>query len=397
MERLGFYEQKETAAATNSSPCIWIHAASIGEVRAAAILINRLKPELEQWDFLVTTMTIHGRDYAREQLPADISCYLAPLDVPFAVNRALRFFAPDMYVCLETELWPTLIGRLKRRKISALLINGRISDKSISTYRRFNFLFGPVLQSFDAIGAITEKDRQRFIAVGADQDSVSVTGNIKHDFTLPEEWRQLSRKWRQTLNLDPDGDVFIAGSTHDPEEEMLLPLIDRLVNEYNQVVIIAPRHLDRLKSVESLFDSRKIYYDRLSDLKGGRGREHSLVMVDTFGDLSQLYGIATFVFIGGSLTAYGGHNVMEPAIWERAVFYGPHMDDFRQAAELLENSGGGHSVANVDELEMKIISFMQDRDLLTDAQQRAGQIARQQQGAADRQATLILQRGGKLK
>jgi len=395
-QRLGLYERGETDAAANDNHCMWIHAASIGEVQAAAILISRLKVELKQWNFLVTTMTIHGRDFAREYLDADIGCYLAPLDVPFAVNRSIRGFAPDIYVCLETELWPILIGRLRKKGVSALLINGRISDKSISTYRRFNILFGPVLRNFQAIGAISEQDRDRFIAVGADQDFVSVTGNIKHDFALPADPEKITRKWHQILNLDADLDVFIAGSTHNPEEEMLLPLITRLVDEYDQVAMIAPRHLDRLKSLESLIDSSKINYHRLSDLKRGRKREHSLVIVDTFGDLSQLYGLATFVFIGGSLTAYGGHNVMEPAIWERVVFFGQHMDDFTQAAELLKKNGGGFSVAGVDELEMKIISFMKDRDLLTDAQQRAGQIARHQQGAANRQAALILQRAAQL-
>ncbi len=394
-ERLGFYEPGDGDTDHGRKKCIWVHAASIGEVRAAAILISRLRPELAEWTFLVTTMTVHGRDFAREHLDSDIACHLAPLDVPFVVSRAINLFRPDIYVCLETELWPVLIARLKRSQVPALLINGRISANSISRYRRFNRLFGPVLRNFAAIGAISEEDRQRFIEVGAAPESVAVTGNIKHDFMLPPDRRQIVRKWREILDLEAGVDVFIAGSTHSPEEELLLPLIDKLTGEYNQIAVIAPRHLDRLESVESLVAAAHIKYQRLSELKRGKRRKHSCIVVDGFGDLNELYSIATFVFLGGSLTGYGGHNVMEPAVWERVVFFGPHMDDFRQAADLLEKNGGGFSVADIAELETWILAFLQDRDRLQEAQRRAGQTAIQQQGAADQQAALILQQAAK--
>lgn len=394
-ERLGFYETSDGDHGRSRRKCIWVHAASIGEVRAAAILISRLKPELTGWKFLVTTMTVHGRDFAREHLDPDIACHLAPLDVPFVVSRAINILRPDIYVCLETELWPILIDRLKGSQVPALLINGRISAKSISRYRRFNGLFGPVLRNFAAIGAISEEDRQRFIEVGAVSESVTVTGNIKHDFILPPDRKRIERKWREILDIEGGVDVFIAGSTHSPEEQLLLPLIGILTGKYGQIAVIAPRHLDRLESIASLLTADRIEYQRLSELKRGERRKYSCIIVDSFGDLNELYSIATFVFLGGSLTGNGGHNVMEPAIWERVVFFGPHMDDFRQAADLLEKNGGGFSVADIAELETSIVSFLQDRQRLQEAQIRAGQTARQQRGAADHQAALILQSAAK--
>ena len=389
-ERLGFYEPSSADVQAKARKRVWIHAASIGEVRAAGVLIGCLRPRLKSWDFLVTTMTIHGRDFAREHLGSEVVCHLAPLDVPYCVNRALSYLSADIYVCLETELWPTLIGTLRKRGIPAVLINGRLSARSISTYRRFSFLFAPVLQSFQSIGAISEEDRQRFIEVGANPDAVMVTGNIKDDSRLPQEPDQIAAKWSEILGITSKMDVFIAGSSHSPEEELLLPLLIDFTGD-NAVAIIAPRHIDRLPSIESLLSEQGVEFDRLSELKQGRRRTQALVVVDTFGDLGQLYSVATFVFVGGSLSGSGGHNVMEPAIWERVVFFGPDMADFREAAAKLENCGGGFKVENPDDLGKKMFWLMEDRDRLRYAQKRAGEAARDQQGVAERQAALILE------
>ncbi len=388
-ERLGFYDPQSCDAKNSGRKRIWIHAASIGEVRAAKILIDRLQPDLHRWDFLVSTMTIHGRDFAREHLGAQAACYLAPLDVSFAVGRALSFFSADIYVCLETELWPLLLGRLKRTGVPAVLINGRLSDKSIPRYRRFSFLFASALQSFESIGAITGEDRRRFIEVGADPERVVVTGNIKHDVELSEDRQEINRKWLDILSIEANTDVFIAGSTHNPEEQLLLPLITKLISE-GQIALLAPRHLKRLDSLKSLLAEHNLDYELLSVLKQGQSRQHPLIVVDTFGDLGELYSIATFVFVGGSLSGYGGHNVMEPAVWGRVVFFGPDMDDFKESAELLENCGGGYKVEAVAEIDQLIAALKTDTQRLQDVQRRARQAAEQQQGAADNQAALIL-------
>ena len=388
-ERLAFYEPSAVSPSPGSTKRIWIHAASIGEVRAAGVLIDQLKGLLPDWDVLVTTMTIHGRDFARQHLGPDVACYLAPLDVPYTVNRAIAAFAADAYVCLETELWPVLIDTLRAKGIPSLLINGRLSTRSISNYRRFRFLFAPLLKSFDSIGAISEADRQRFIEVGADPVRVAVTGNIKDDTRLPQDPLAVTAKWSSILGLTENVDVFIAGSTHSPEEELLVPLLKSLTDR-ESLAIIAPRHLDRLNSIESLLGGQGLDYDRLSELKQGRQRVHPLVIVDTFGDLGELYSVATFVFVGGSLSGSGGHNMMEPAIWERVVFFGPDTADFKESAATLENCGGGYRVDDIDDLGTKMTMLRGDRERLDHARQRAGTAARGHQGAAERQAALIM-------
>lgn len=387
-ERLGFYESSLADWVLNTKKRCWIHAASIGEVRAAAVLVDHLKEELAGWDFLITTMTIHGRDFARQHLGSEVACQFAPLDVPYSVNRSLAAFQPNLYVCLETELWPVLIDSLKRRQVPALLINGRMSAGSVSNYRRFKFLFAPVLERFRCIGAIGEADRQRFIEVGADSSLVVVTGNIKDDTRLPDNFESRAAHWAELLNLAPATDVFIAGSTHHPEEELLLPLLNDFISN-GGVALIAPRHLDRLSAIESLISERGLQFERISGLVKGSRRIHPLVVVDTFGDLGELYSVATLVYVGGSLSGSGGHNVMEPAIWERPVLFGPDMADFKEAAITLEKYGGGFRVEDTDGLGVKMNLLLQDRKLLERAGKAAGKAAREQQGAAERQAELI--------
>ena len=207
-ERLAFYESP--AAELGNGTRIWVHAASIGEVRAAGMLIDSLKVHQPPYNFLVTTMTVHGRDFARQHLGPEVACQLAPLDVPFSVNRSLALLAPDLYVCLETELWPLLIDTLRKKQVPTLLINGRLSDRSITTYRRLRFLFSPVLQSFQLIGAISDADRQRFIEVGADPDRVVVTGNIKDDIRLPQDPEKIAANWDGILLARIVDDICIG-------------------------------------------------------------------------------------------------------------------------------------------------------------------------------------------
>lgn len=387
-ERVGFYESPPEVDTRGAETRFWIHAASIGEVRAAGVLIDSLRNNQPESRFWVTTMTIHGRDFARQHLGPEVACFLAPLDVSYAVNRALTVFQPHLYVCLETELWPVLIDTLRSRQIPSVLVNGRLSERSSASYRRFKFLFAPVLRCFHRIAAISETDRRRFIEVGANPDLVAVTGNIKDDIRLPDNPEHTATHWSSLLGLSPDTDVFIAGSTHEPEEELLLPLIGELGSR-GALAVMAPRHLDRLSELEALLRRNGFSFDLLSDIKKGGSRSSTLVLVDTFGDLGELYGVATFVFVGGSLSNSGGHNVMEPAAWNRPVFFGPDMADFADSAATLEKCGGGFRVNDSDDLGRKISQLLNDPERLRQAGNLAGRAARAQRGAAEQQAALI--------
>ena len=387
-ERLGFYHQ--LPCMTEKSRRVWIHAASIGEIKAAITIIAQLDRQLSDISFVLTTMTIHGRDYGKTLLPKTIPCFLAPLDVPGIVERVVNRLKPHAYVCLETELWPLLIHTIHKKGCSSVLLNGRISDKSITSYRRLRFLFGPVLSKFSLIGAISASDRERFIEIGADPNKIIVTGNIKQDISIPDDPQQFVNKYAGILQLTEVSDVFIAGSTHDPEEEQLLSLYKKFASHHGQLWLIAPRHLDRLAVIEDMCSQRNISYHLFSECSKDTKREHSLILIDTLGDLALLYSVATYVFIGGSLADYGGHNMMEAAIWNKAVFYGPNIQDFRDAAEALEKAGGSFRIESIAELHDKLDWCVKNRQAYQEACLKAGEVARRRQGVAKKQAELVI-------
>lgn len=387
-ERLGFYHHLRFV--TGASRRVWIHAASIGEIKAAITIIEQLNEQLPDISFVLTTMTVHGREYGRRLLPETIPCFLAPLDVPGIVGRVVKRLKPHAYVCLETELWPLLIHTINKKKCSGVLLNGRISDKSIASYRRLRLLFGPVLRKFSMIGAISASDRERFIEIGADPKKITVTGNVKQDISVPENPQSVAADYAELLQLTDSADIFIAGSTHDPEEKQLLSLYQKVGSQYGQLWIIAPRHLDRLDVIEEMCRQRDISYHLFSECTKSRERKYSLILVDTMGDLARLYSVATYVFVGGSLIDYGGHNIMEAAIWNKAVFYGPNIQDFLEAAEALEKAGGSFRITSIEELRNKLEWCIKNRQAYHKACMKAGEVARTRQGVAKMQAELVI-------
>ncbi len=387
-ERLGFVSlQKDKKQGTRR---IWIHAASIGEVNAARMIIKHLVDRVPGLCFVVTTMTLHGREYGRKKLGDDIPCFLAPLDIPLVVDRFLHVFHPDVYVCLETELWPLAIGKTKRFGALMVLLNGRISDKSIDRYQRFRFLFKSVLRNFDEIGVIGRVDFERFLLVGAKPEVVTITGNIKSDAILPDDHLAIRGRYRDLLQIDDKTDVFIAGSTHDPEEALLLPVYERITKRHDQLWCIAPRHIDRLEQLETKLLGSGIDYDLFSHCRNGSTRRSSLVLIDTFGDLAELYSIGTFVFVGGSFTNYGGHNLAEAAVWGNILFFGPNTHDFQDGADILLQKGGGICVQSPEELEVHLETFSGNRSLLQEVSARAASCVQKQDHAGALQAELVV-------
>ena len=388
-ERLGLYGRIRRQ--NPQEVRVWLHAASVGEVQAARTIIDVLRKRLPQARFILTTMTVHGKKVAQEQLPSDIRCLLAPLDIPLLVDHVLTAMDPDIYVCLETELWPLLIHKAAARGVKLVLVNGRMSENSFRNYLRIKWLVSGILGAFARIAVISETDRERYLAVGADEERLSVEGNVKYDLALPDDAPGLKQRYQSILGLPSGLDVLVAGSTHTGEEELLLPLYRRLHREKDLLWIIAPRHLERLPSIIELLQAHGLGFQRFSDLQKGEKRRHRLILLDSLGDLAGIYAVATYVFCGGSLVERGGHNMMEAAIWDKPVFYGPSIGDFRDAAELLESVRAGFRVQDADTLEEMIRRFQNAPEEYAEACRRAGAVAGRQQGAAQRQAAIILQ------
>ena len=381
-QRLGYYDYIK--APKSGAPVIWIHGASVGEVVAAGVLTSRIKKEFPDAVLILSTVTEQGLEIARKQFGSIAGCILAPLDLPGAAARAAATIRPDIYICLETELWPNLLASLQTNKTRLFLLNGRLSEKSSRRYRLCKRFSREILNGFESIAAITDKDAERFADLGADPGKIKVTGNIKYDLPEPPSVMETRAEWRRKLNIEESQPVLVAGSTHTGEEEMLLEVFQTLQKTLpDLVMIIAPRHLGRITEIRGTWDDAGIGYDMLSS-RMSHCRQSDIVIVDTIGELAELYAAADFIFCGGSLVPKGGHNIMEAAIWGIPVFHGPYMNDFSDARQLLDGHGG-ILVSNHIELAEKIKELFHKPSLYDETAKAAHITARSQQGAADRQ------------
>ena len=369
---------------------VWIHAASVGEVQAAKALILELSNRDLNLEFIVTTMTQQGHKVACSQLPDHTICLLAPLDVPVFVQRALKRIGPDVYICMETELWPVMLHETKEFGVKMLLLNGRMSQRSFLRYSKFQSFMEELLSGFSAMGVISEKDGQRYRELGFENSYIQVTGNIKYD--LQVEDKLISRKkFRSRLGLE-DETTFLCGSTRTGEEEILSRVFFRLQQESTKQIvwIVAPRHIERLEEVILLFKKLNLGFDLYSTIKN-KERVHSIILIDCMGELAELYAAGDYNFCGGSLVDKGGHNIMEAARFGKPVYFGPSMKDFHDAVEILKPVGAGFQVNDENALADLILSHMHNNNLYENACRAAARIAAQHHGAARRQADMVTQ------
>lgn len=367
-------------------PTIWIHAASVGEVQAAGILIDALNRTGEAINLVLTTTTEQGHKFARNRVPSHVSTFMAPLDLLPAVQRAASAMRPSLYICLETELWPVMLTQLRKASVGMLLLNGRLSARSFRRYSMAKGYLATLFSGFDAVAAISSEDGQRFAALGVPEARLSICGNIKYDMQADEP-EAVRRAGRQRLGLNAES-VLLCGSTHEGEEQALLQVYLQLAKHRPLVWVVAPRHLERIEAVKNLFARHGLAYDLFSSL-ATRARRSSVVLVDTMGDLASLYAAGDFIFCGGSLADRGGHNIMEAARWSRPVFFGPWMKDFTDAAESLKRAGGGFQIADAGELAAGILALWDDPQQYAQACAQAGAVAASQRGSVHKQAELV--------
>ena len=383
-ERFGFFEPYPD----HENHRIWLHAASVGEVQVARALIDELRREFPDADLILSTMTEQGQKVAKQQLANKVRCIFAPLDLSIIARQAIKKLRPSVYVCLETELWPNLLHQLKKNNVPAVLLNGRLSERSSSRYRLAPRFMTSLLACFDKIATIRQEDADRYIAIGAEPQNVSVAGNAKYNLDIDTS-PETAKRYRKMLQLGDKQPLLVAGSTHGNEEELLIETF-RLAKEKlpDLVMAIAPRHLERLEEIETAYLAQGLKFNRLSHCRK-ESRTADIVIVDSMGELTGLYGAATYVFCGGSLVERGGHNIMEAAIWGLPVCYGPSMKDFLDAKELLEAAQAGFMIETPAKLAATIIGFAEKPDQYAQAGKRALQVALAQKGTARKQVQLV--------
>lgn len=348
VERLGGIARSDPGS-------IWVHASSVGEAKAATRLIRAL--EAEGHRVRASSSTLAGRGVFRRDLP-ELASSLAPLDHPWCVEAALRRTQPSLSVLIETELWPSWIAAAKRHGMPVVVASGRLSDRSFPRYWRVRRLFRPTLGRIDAVGARTQIDAERFIALGVPAERVYVTGDLKLD--PPTDLPALAIDLIRAL---ADVPVVIGGSTHAGEEAALLDALDAAEKAgHGSVLVLAPRHIERASELERLCQRRRRRVYRRSRLEGRHLAPGEVLILDTYGELAALYATASIAFVGGTLMPVGGHNVVEPVHTGCPVLFGPRVENVRKIVEILEVAGAGRRVSTSEELAAAIVESFDDLD-----------------------------------
>lgn len=354
-ERLGYSKQPALSGS------IWIHAVSVGEVQAAAPLIEHYLTQANPRPLVVTTMTPTGSERVQKLFGERVQHVYAPYDLPGAVTRFLRRVQPRMVVIMETEIWPNMITGCFKREIPLVLANARLSERSAGGYRLIPSLIRLTLRRIRLIAAQSEADKQRFISIGARATQITVTGSIKMDANLPASLSEQGAVLRRQLGADRA--VWIAASTHAGEEQQILDAYQQIRRQHPQcLLVLAPRHPERANAVAALCRRSGYTVTRRTTYQIGDDIQ-AIYLLDTLGELRQFFAACDVAYIGGSLAPVGGHNMIEAAALGVAVVFGPHTFNFQEISAQLLQANAARMVKNSAALAGVVSGLLADANL----------------------------------
>jgi 3-deoxy-D-manno-octulosonic-acid transferase len=338
----------------NAAPRVLFHCASVGEIIAARAIIEEIKKEAE---VVISVKTEEGYHTAQEIFQGASRVVFLPLEFRWLIRHFLRGIKPRLILILETEFWPNFLWEARAQKVPVVLINGQIPLKSYRWYRVFRFFFKEVLSCFSALLMQFPEQARRVINIGAPRDKVKVIGgNLKFSNALLQVSEKEVKSLKTKFGISERDRVIVAGSTHRGEEKILLEILPEVMNRIPRLkLIIAPRDIKRVSEIEGLLKRTNFPYSCYS--KGVSGKA-SIIILDTMGELRKVYALSELVFIGGSLVRVGGHNLIEPAAFKKAILFGPYMENFREIEKLFLEAGGALRVKNKLELQRRIIELL---------------------------------------
>ena len=355
-ERLGRVPRRLHIAADQQS--IWVHAVSVGEVLAIAGLARELRSRYPELSLYVSTTTLAGQKLARERF-GERNVFYFPLDLGFAIRPYLQALRPKLIIIAETEFWPNFIRLAHEAGASLAVVNSRISDGSFPGYKRFRRWLRPILSSIDIFLAQGTADRMRLITIGAPAERVQMSGNLKFEIAAPKE-SNLTADLRHAIPASAP--VLVCGSTVDGEEPILLRAFKQILRQSPQAaMVLAPRHPERFESVAQLVAASGMSFWRRSGWRGAP-LAGGVFLLDSIGELASLYSLATVAFVGGSLVPRGGHNILEPAQFGKAIVVGPHTENFREIIQIFL-SEGAVEIATGENLGETLLRLLQDISL----------------------------------
>ena len=372
---------------TTRRPPVWFHAVSVGEVQSSLPLLRSLRRSMPEVPLYVSTGTATGRTLAQDKLKGVATAvFRAPLELPWCVARVFSTLRPRLMVVSETELWPNYFFQAKRFGTSVMIVNGRISDRSAPKYRRLRFLFRTALDCIDTIFVQSEADCERFVAAGAPPARTAIGGNLKYDFDSSSSTGDVPPVLVNVLRESAPDLVFVAGSTRETEERLLAPALSEIASRVpKSLLVVAPRHPQRFDEAAAALQETGLPVHRRSKLAPKESIDlPAVVLLDSLGELASLYFRADLVFVGGSLNGWGGHNVLEPALFGKPVVVGPYMQNFRQIASDLLEAGGLVQVEDSDGLRLALVDLAQDTGKRRSIGATGRAFAHSQQGATRR-------------
>ncbi len=410
-QRFGRYSPELQAALARPGRPVWLHAVSVGEVLAALPLLEALRARCPGRRWVLSTTTPTGQRLARERLqraeaaaprpagqrlPSDVTVLYVPWDLTPCVRRAIAAIRPCAFLGLETELWPNLLLRLGAAGVPIAVVNGRISARSFPRYRAARRWLAPALAQVHVWAMQTATDAERVVAIGVPPARVHTLGNLKADIVPPPPAAGQVEALRAQLGVNGTAPLWVAGSTHPGEEAVVLSAWRQVrVDHPSLRLLLAPRHPERVLDVEQAVRQAGATPRRRSSL-GDFLRSQppapppapagapEIIILDTLGELSQLYALADFVFVGGSLVPHGGHNVLEPAQWAKPVVTGPHTGNFQSLVELLQAAGGLRVVETTEALAAQVRQWLAHPDRRRQAGEQARAAVAAQAGATAR-------------
>lgn len=389
------------AAGLQGSPIIWLHAVSVGETMAARPIARALKQEVPECRIVLSCTTDTGftsAQAAKKTGEVDAVIYY-PMDLPWPASRALRAINPNVFLTVETELWPNLIHLATAHGAHCYLANGRVSDSMLKSAPRLRWLWRWMLANLDAVLMRGEFDATRMrdlcALTGVSQTKVQMLGDVKLDeISTASQRQELRAKWRKLLGIAENELLWICGSTHpalgegqQAEEEMALEIYRQLRSRLPMRLLLAPRHIERVEQVTQAVLKAGYTPAKRSEIDGST--DEKILVLDTVGELSEIYAAADIVFIGGSLVSRGGHNILEPVLRGVPVLYGPHMSNFRSAAQFVEGERLGEQVPDAITLEKRLEAWLTQPELKENYDERARHALQPHQGAARRIAQYV--------
>ncbi len=384
LQRIGFYAEG-TFPRSRGGPRVWLHGASAGDLQALSPMILELRARFPDCVIVLSTTTNTGYMMASERLASHIDALVyGPYDLWGATRRAARAIEPDLLVLEYTEIWPNLIRACKDRGARVALVNGRFSPVHLGRYRMLFSIIGNPLREIDLFLMREDEEAERVLGLGAPLERVWVTGNTKFDALAPGSTpAPEDDELRAALALPRGAPVLIAGSTHEGEEEELIAVYRRLLQDHPDLrLVIAPRYIDRAARIVALVREAGLSVGLRSEGNHSHGQ---VVVLDTIGELSRAYRLATLVFVGGSFTTRGGQNILEPAAQGRPVLFGPHMENFHDSVQVLVGRGG-IQVNDPDHLHRVLADLLARAETVASLGELAQAAVRQVSGASKRNA-----------